>query len=238
MHWRNNIFYYGPYLPSIPKFPGLSRFFHSLPKSRMLLHKSRKIEKLVALNVFVHTSWCALESVKLRTCACSPEEDVRLAYAERMCVYYTSRMPSQSIFYTFWTNYRWVSDVLQLLSIRLRSSSLISAILQLISNRLSIPAFYWQYQLVCSFFLRYLRVCPYKWLHIVVCVSLCSHRTYHDLEWLNVKLWRHKYWNCVKNDDPGKIQKIQGFCLNGRPWQVCYACSSTLYNIIFEVLIL
>ena len=126
----------------------------------------------------------------------------------------TSRMPSQSIFYTFWTNYGWVSDILQLLSIRLRISSLISAILQLISNRLSIPAFYWQYQPVCSFFLRYLRVCPYKWLHIVVCVSLCSPRTYHDLEWLNVKSWRHKYWNCVKNDDPGKRQKIQGFCLN------------------------
>ena len=74
------------------------------------------------------------------------------------------------------------SDVLQLLSIRLRISSLTSAILQLISNRLSIPAVYCQYQPVSNFFLRYLRVCPYKWLHIVVCVSLCSHSTYHDLE--------------------------------------------------------
>ena len=74
------------------------------------------------------------------------------------------------------------SDVLQLRSIRLRISSLISAILQLISNRLSIPAFYCRYQPVSSFFLRHLRVCPCKWLHIVVCVSLCSHRTYHDLE--------------------------------------------------------
>ena len=118
------------------------------------------------------------------------------------------------------------SDVLQLLSIRLRISSLISAILQLISYRLSIPAFYCQYQPVSSLFLRYLRVCPYKWLHIVVCVSLCSHRTYHDLEWLNVKLWRHKYWNCIKNDDqentadPGILSQWSRK-INGRAWQVC-----------------
>ena len=97
----------GTYLPSIPKFPGLSRVFSLTPecyfinpeKSRNWLHST-----------FLYTHPDLLVTGERQTAdMCSPEEDVPLAYAEQMWVYVAHAV---SKYFLYLLNELWVGTAL------------------------------------------------------------------------------------------------------------------------------